>query len=102
MADHGQTRRTFLQASLAGAGAFVFGVGTSRFAFGAPATTVASPYGPLQAPDVNGPSLPPGFTSRKIAQAGQVVPGTGYTWHATPDGGAGFTAPDGGWDIVSN
>jgi len=43
-----------------------------------------------------------GFTARRIATSGQVVPGSNYTWHADPDGGAVFAQPDGGWVYVSN
>ena len=46
--------------------------------------------------------LPPGFTSRVIARAGQVVTGTNYAWHQWPDGGATFARPDSGWIYVSN
>ena len=62
----------------------------------------AGPYGTLRAPDANGVKLPSGFTSTVVAQSGSVVPGTAYTWHAAPDGGATFLAPDGGWIYVSN
>jgi secreted PhoX family phosphatase len=52
-------------------------------------------------PDANGIRLPSGFTSRVIARSGQTVPGTSYTWHNAPDGGACYT--DGtGWIYVSN
>jgi secreted PhoX family phosphatase len=58
---------------------------------------------PLQAPDANGVRALPGFTSRIVAQAGQPpVPGGRYLWHGSPDGGAVFPAPDGGWVYVSN
>lgn len=60
-------------------------------------------FGPLAAADANGLRLPAGFTSRVVATTGQVVPGTGYTWHTNPDGGACFTHPaTGGWIYVSN
>ena len=64
----------------------------------------ASPYGAIDglAADTNGLVLPPGFTSRVVARAGQVMPGTGYTWHTDPDGGAVFPLPDGGWVYASN
>lgn len=61
-----------------------------------------NPYGLLGPPDPNGLRLPPGFTSRVIATTGELVPGTGYTWHTDPDGGATFPASDGGWIYVSN
>ncbi len=59
-------------------------------------------YGALGSPDANGLRLPAGFTSRLIATTGTTVPGTSYTWHIAPDGGACFPAPDGGWVYVSN
>lgn len=62
----------------------------------------AENLGPLQAADENGLRLPQGFVSRIIATSGQLVPGTGYTWHAAPDGGATFATDDGGWVYVSN
>ena len=43
-----------------------------------------------------------GFTARRIATSGKNVPGTDYTWHFDPDGGAVFAQPDGGWVYVSN
>ncbi|MBX3312917.1 MAG: DUF839 domain-containing protein [Actinobacteria bacterium] len=60
------------------------------------------PFGPLGAPDANGLLLPAGFTSRVVATTGEVVPGTGYTWHTSPDGGACFADGSGGWIYVSN
>jgi uncharacterized protein len=60
------------------------------------------PYGPLGLPDANGIQLPAGFTSRVVARAQQIVPGTGYAWHRFPDGGATFATSDQGWIYVSN
>ncbi|MDV6342246.1 DUF839 domain-containing protein [Nitrosomonas sp. Is24] len=56
--------------------------------------------GDLLPPDRNGVRLPAGFTSRIIAHSGQKI--FDYRWHAAPDGGATFAAPDGGWIYVSN
>ncbi len=56
--------------------------------------------GPLQVPDKNNVRLPAGFTSRIVARSGERL--FGYQWHAAPDGGATFAAPDGGWVYVSN
>lgn len=56
--------------------------------------------GDLLPPDRNGVRLPAGFTSRIVAHSGQTI--SGYRWHAAPDGGATFAAPDGGWIYVSN
>jgi len=62
----------------------------------------ADDFGPLQPADANGLRLPAGFTSRVVATSGQSVAGTFHDWHAAPDGGATFAAPDGGWVYVSN
>jgi uncharacterized protein len=59
-------------------------------------------YGPRRAPDANGIRLPEGFSSRRIAQGGERVEGTGYTWHEASDGAATFPTDDGGWILVSN
>jgi hypothetical protein len=96
-------RRRFIGATAIAAGALA----TSRtllpadFAF-ASVTAGSGPYGPLQPANADGIQLPVGFTSRIIARSGEVVPGSGYTWHGAPDGGACFTASDGGWVYVSN
>jgi hypothetical protein len=71
---------------------------------GGPALTsnIAS-IGPLGDPDANGLRLPPGFSSRIVAQSGQPpIAGNAYTWHSAPDGGATFATEDGGWIYVSN
>lgn len=60
------------------------------------------PYGPLGPPDANGLRVPPGFTTRVIATAGSVVPGTSYSWPLNPDGGACFAVAGGGWIYVAN
>ncbi|WP_419146264.1 alkaline phosphatase PhoX [Iamia majanohamensis] len=65
-------------------------------------TTPPGPVGPLGEPDANGLRVPDGFTSRVIATSGEVVEGTGYTWHGNPDGGATYAAAGGGWIYVSN
>ena len=56
----------------------------------------------LLPPDRNGVKVHVGFRSRIIATTGRAVAGTGYRWHANPDGGACFALPDGGWSYVSN
>ncbi|MFC6094199.1 alkaline phosphatase PhoX [Saccharothrix lopnurensis] len=95
-------RRTFLRTAVVGAGTSVaFGFTLWPEAVGYPARTGPSPYGALQAADANGVLLPKGFTSRVIARSGRVVPGTGFTWHGAPDGGACF-ADGTGWIYVSN
>jgi secreted PhoX family phosphatase len=37
-----------------------------------------------------------------VAVTGQPVGSTGHIWHISPDGGACFALPDGGWSYVSN
>jgi hypothetical protein len=87
---------------LAAAGALALGPEFWRHALAAPAVPGPGPYGELQPPDANGVQLPPGFTSREIARANQLVPGTAYPWHVYPDGQATFALSDGGWVLVSN
>jgi secreted PhoX family phosphatase len=94
-------RRTFLRASIVGAGSFAVTGSLWQSALAAPAQLAPSPYGTLQAADANGIRLPAGFTSRVIARSTQVVSGTSYTWHRAPDGGACF-ADGTGWIYVSN
>ncbi|MFE9773687.1 alkaline phosphatase PhoX [Streptomyces sp. NPDC005931] len=95
-------RRNFLRGTVFGASAAVFG-GTLMHgaAYAAPAQNGTSPYGGLLAADANGIMLPGGFSSRVVARSGQTVPGTSYTWHNAPDGGACF-ADGTGWIYVSN
>ncbi len=58
---------------------------------------------PLLSPDNNGVMLPEGFSSNIIARSGfQPFIGSPYLWHDNPDGGATFSADDGGWIYVSN
>ncbi|MFC9850102.1 alkaline phosphatase PhoX [Streptomyces prasinus] len=95
-------RRTFLRASaMGGAGAVLGGALWHSAAYAAPAQPGTGPYGALGAADAHGIRLPAGFTSRVIARSGQRVPGTSYTWHNAPDGGACY-ADGGGWIYVSN
>lgn len=94
-------RRSFLKAGVMGAGATFAGM--RYLGFSLPSAHAADgPYGPLQGADPRGIALPAGFTSRVVATSGQAVPGTSYTWHAAPDGGACFPAAAGGWVYVSN
>ncbi|MGW4052472.1 alkaline phosphatase PhoX [Streptomyces sp. NPDC004779] len=95
-------RRSFLRGAVIGTSAAAFG-GTlmAGAAYAAPAQPGTGPYGALGAANANGIMLPAGFTSRIVARSGQTVPGTSYTWHSAPDGGACYT--DGtGWIYVSN
>lgn len=98
------TRRKLLQTSLFGAvAAFVGGnVVGCRGASDAPGPADLL-FGPLQDPDTNGVRLPIGFEARIVARSGETpLSGTGFTWHASPDGGATFATSDGGWIYVSN
>lgn len=94
-------RRSVLRATVLGGAAAFSGSLWAGAALAAPAQPGASPYGPLGAADANGIQLPAGFTSRVIARSRQTVPGTSYTWHDAPDGGACFVAGT-GWIYVSN
>lgn len=97
-------RRDFLRSGgtlLAGAwlgGSFLRTAGAG----GPTVVTGPGPYGPLQEADANGIMLPAGFTSRVIAEAGEIVAGTSHAWHVFPDGGAVFAAPGAGWIYTSN
>ena len=91
-------RRQFLQSGVFAAG------GATAFPLLATATAGAqgsgeSPYGSLEgiAPDANGMILPPGFTSRVVAVAGEPVGDTDFEWHIFPDGAAIFDDGNGGW-----
>ncbi|QRK10908.1 DUF839 domain-containing protein [Archangium violaceum] len=96
-------RRHFLHLSAVGSGALVLGPGFWKKAYAAPAQPGPSPYGAISgSPDAQGVRLPAGFASRIIARTGEVVPGTSYTWHGSPDGGACFATGDGGWVYTSN
>lgn len=98
-----QRRREFLKASLVGAGALAFGTEFWRESLSAaPTQPGAGPYGPLQPADANGIMLPQGFSARPVAQGGQPVAGTNYTWHVFSDGQATFATEDGGFILVSN
>lgn len=94
-------RRAFLKAGAAGAGLAV--LGPKFLGKAIPAAYAADgPYGPLLAADPRGIELPAGFSSRIVATSGQLVPGTSYTWHGAPDGGACYPATGGGWVYASN
>jgi len=96
-------RRDFLKAVVLGGTAFSLGSGWTRLISSAAAAAAGDgPYGPLRAADANGFRLPVGFSSRVVATTNQIVPGTAYTWHVNPDGGATFATGDGGWIYVSN
>ena len=102
--DIDDTRRKLLQTSLFGAVAAFVGGNVAGCGSGSDALGSRAPlFGPLQGPDVNGVRLPIGFEARIVARSG-VTPmlGTGFNWHASPDGGAAFATQDGGWIYVSN
>ena len=100
--EHDLSRRKFLRRGICGS----LGVGLVGGQFAVPWVSAnggsVDDFGPLQAPDANGVSLPPGFTSRVVAITGQTVGDSDYVWHASPDGGATFATGDGGWIYVSN
>ena len=62
-------RRQFFHTGLAVAGTFSLGDAFWQRAYAAPAQTGPGPYGALVGPDANGLYLPPGFSSRKVAEA---------------------------------
>jgi hypothetical protein len=94
-------RRSVVRATALAAGTAAFSGVLWRGAFADVAQPGRSPYGDLLSADANGVQLPAGFTARVIARSRQLVPGTSFTWHDAPDGGACFT--DGsGWIYVSN
>jgi len=100
-------RRQFLAWGAAGFSAFLLkGLRTPALAAEHAALPLfANPQalGPLGEPDANGLRLLPGFQSRIIARSGQpVVASSAFRLHASPDGGATFPTPDGGWVYVSN
>jgi secreted PhoX family phosphatase len=97
-------RRGFFRVALASAGATAM-LPTAAMAGAAHRRQAAEgPYGTIdgRTPDDNGLLLPEGFTSRRIAVAGEPVAGTGYRWHVFPDGAATFDDGDGGWFYVCN
>ncbi|MFC8077913.1 alkaline phosphatase PhoX [Streptomyces sp. NPDC057307] len=95
-------RRNFLRGAIVGSSAAALGGTLWRgAAYADPAQPGAGPYGALGSADGNNIRLPAGFTSRVVARSGQTVPGTSYTWHNAPDGGACY-ADGSGWIYVSN
>jgi sugar lactone lactonase YvrE len=97
------TRRALLRNGALATGALALGPAFWKQALAAPATPGESPYGPLAAtPDANGFRLPQGFTSRVVARANEVVPGTTYRLPTFPDGQATYGLADGGWILATN
>lgn len=104
-----ESRRVFLRRAFHGLGLVLVGpsivhcANDDAFDFGnVPSTSNIGGVGPLLDPDANGIRLPAGFSSRVVARSGELVPGTDYFWHASPDGGATFPLRDGGYIYVSN
>lgn len=103
MGDRRWTRRELLRAALAGTG-----VAVTSSVFSAPerwrrAHAAEPPQHGLADPDDNGIRLPRGFSSRVVARSGYPpVAGGQFRWPGSPDGGACFAVPDGGWIYVAN
>jgi secreted PhoX family phosphatase len=95
-------RRDFIKLSSSLAATAVLSNSLWSRAMAAPIQSGPGPYGALLPPDGNGIMLPPGFSARVIARAGQRVASTGYTWHVFPDGGATFAMANGEYVYVSN
>jgi secreted PhoX family phosphatase len=89
-------RRTLIKLGIYGGGALLAGLtaGSGR---------ATSGRFELLPADHNGVRLPPGFSSRIVAES-LVSPlgGCDYVWHAAPDGGGCFRDDNGGWIYVSN
>ena len=92
------TRRSLLRGAIGGAGLAL------SAPFLRPLRLLAADAAPALGPaDENGVRLLPGYTSRIVARAGQPpFPGGAHAWVASPDGGAVFPAPGGGWIYVAN
>lgn len=106
-----RARRDFLRALFWGAGAAGLPAWCTACAGDAagPASAAFIPVsrfsgiGALGEPDANGIRLPPGFSSRVVAVAGEVPVAAGSTpWHVFPDGAAVFARAGGGWVYTSN
>lgn len=103
-------RRPWPEELFGGAGARGLGQGSGGGGVGRPEPSgrplelgFFSTLGALGEPNDFGLRLPQGYSGRIIAESGKPVPGGGgYVWHALPDGGATFPAPDGGHVYVSN
>ena len=96
-------RRRFLGLAVLGTTAVALGPARSQLASLVNAARVGETYGPLGEPDALGVRLPEGFSARLVGRSGEHVPGTSFTWHAAPDGGACFRDPSGpGHVYVSN
>ena len=63
-----------------------------------PAPMAPSPTHPITTASCCRRASAPGSSHARAS----CVPGTGYTWHSKPDGGACFASPEGGWVYASN
>lgn len=97
-------RRGFFRIALTSAGAAACLPTASMAGASTGRQPAAGPYGSIDGatPDANGLLLPEGFTSRRLAVAGEPVGDTDYRWHVFPDGAATFDDGDGGWHYVCN
>ncbi len=97
-------RRGFFRIALTSAGAAACLPTASMAGASTGRQPTAGPYGSIDGatPDANGLLLPEGFTSRRVAVAGELVADTDYRWHVFPDGAATFDDGDGGWFYVCN
>ena len=97
-------RRSILRGGVVGFGALASGPLLAACGDGQTASINSNlpDIGPLVGPDENGLYLPEGFTSEIVAQSGQEVAGTGFTWIGAPDGSASFPTADGGYIVVTN
>jgi secreted PhoX family phosphatase len=102
--DGSMSRREVLRCALAGTGVLLAAPLLAAAATVEPCSRLAAAlHEGLQPPDANGLRLPAGFSSRVVARSGDpVLPGAKYRWHGSPDGGACYATPDGGWVYVSN
>jgi uncharacterized protein len=98
------SRRELLRCALAGTGVLLAAPWVAAAEPVAPSSRLAPALGGgLRPPDANGVRLPAGFTSRIVARSGDpVLPGATYRWHGSPDGGACYPTPEGGWIYASN
>ena len=104
------TRRQLISRALKGGPVLALGTSLlelSSFSHARAFSADMHPQGPLQAADANGICLPEGYQSKIVAVSDETVrkgdgQETDYVWHGSPDGGACFARPEGGWVYVSN
>lgn len=94
------SKRQFLKQGMCGFSVYGVGAVWANALLGGCSRSKSSVLRPA---DENGVRLPAGCSSRIIAHSGRaVISGRDFAWHAAPDGGACFTANNGGWIYVSN